>query len=146
MGTSDVLNAARYTGFDEDITQLTTNDQINYGYYLLDYDVNASQQMNEGMKALNDAKEPMNLLLMLKTPKKVGLLITAIAMMFVILIFVVYVCIYIYFEISGNQIKQNIMSLGIPVIIGIFLIIILLKLLYENILKEIMKAYILLPS
>ena len=143
---SPLTNIAKYTGLDNEITSLPQNQQVDYAYYILGYpDPNANQQMNQGIQALNDTKNPINLLYMLQHPKKFGMLMTAIAIMLVIVSAVIFICFFVFYQIRGDRTRKLLLMAGGPVLVGIFIIMILLTLLSGSISKEITRAYIMLP-
>lgn len=139
-------NIAQYTGTDDEIMELNDKEKVDYAFYLLGYNVNSAQELNDGLKALKSAQDPMNLLSMVQNPKKFGMLITAIAIFLMILSFVVLIGFYVYYGARGIGLKQTLVLAGGPAMVGILMIIILLKLLYGSLSKEIMKAYVLLPT
>ena len=146
MSSSALTSIAPYTGLDDEIQQLQDGDKTNYGFFLLKYNVNGNQQMNQGLNALKDTQQPANLLKMVKSPKKLGLLLTMIVLMFVIITILILVCFYIYYSARGNSFKKELLLYSSPIVVGIILIILLLTMFKGSINKEMVKAYVMLPK
>ena len=133
---------AKYTGNDDDITSLPIAYQCDYAFYLLSNpDPNSKQQMNEGASAIRDMSNPMNLLNMLRTPKKFGTLLTAIVFMFALITIISFAALFAYYSSTGDKVRKLILITGAPILLGIFIVIIILNLFYGRISTEVMRAY-----
>jgi energy-coupling factor transporter transmembrane protein EcfT len=140
---------AKYTCNDDEINNLENHDKINYNYYLLNYNVDKIQQVTEGVNAINEIKQPTNLLLMLKKPAKIITLLTAIAMIVIIIVLIIFIIWYYVLNYGGKvgwKFKKHLMTIGLPVILAIVFIIGFIGVLYTIVLKEIMKAYVMIPQ
>lgn len=145
-----VQKIAQYTGYDPEITDLMPFQQSDYAFYIFEHaDPNSNQQINQGMNALKSVSSPMNLMDNLTNRKKLanlGVLITTITIMLCIITFVGFVVAYIVFEIRGDGPRRLLLLAVGPVIIGVFIVILLLNLFYGRVLKEIMRAYMMLKK
>jgi uncharacterized membrane protein len=137
---------AKYTKCDDEVKELTENDRVNYNYFLLKYNVDKQQQVTEGLSALKEVKEPMNIIAMLKNPKKISTLLTAIVMMLIVVSLVIFIIWYYAYKALGWKLKQELLTLGMPVVLGCFFLVSFIGLMYGVIQKEIMKAYMMIPQ
>ena len=97
--------------------------------------------MNEGASAIRDMSNPMNLLNMLRTPKKFGTLLTAIVFMFALITIISFAALFAYYSSTGDKVRKLILITGAPILLGIFIVIIILNLFYGRISTEVMRAY-----
>jgi hypothetical protein len=138
---------AKYTCNDDDINNLNVHDKVNYNYYLLNYNVDKIQEVTEGINAINEMRQPMNLLQMLKKPSKVITLLTAIIILLLIVSLIIFIIIYYILGFKKEwAIKKNIITAGMPIVLGIVFIIGLIGVLYSIVLKEVIKAYVMIPQ
>jgi hypothetical protein len=149
-GATGVNKIAQYTAYDVEITDLMPFQQSDYAFYIFSNpDPNSNQQLNHGMNALKTVSSPMNLMDNFTNKKKlanIGVLITTITVMLCIITFVGFVIVYIVFEIRGDGPRRLLLLAVAPVIIGVFIVILLLNLFYGRVLKEIMRAYLMLKK
>jgi hypothetical protein len=138
---------AKYTKCDDEINGLTEHDRVNYNFFMLNYNVDKQQQVAEGMNALRDAKEPMNLIEFFKNPKKLGALLISIVLLVLIITLVVYIFVYLLCKyIRKNEKEVELLVSGMPIVMGCFFIVVFIGLMYGVILKESMKAYMMIPQ
>lgn len=137
---------AKYTKCDDEVKNLTEKDRVNYNFFLLNYNVDKQQQVTEGINAINEVKEPMNIIKMLKNPKKISTLLTAICMLLIIVSLVIFIIWYYAYKALGWNLKQELLTIGMPIVLGCFFLVAFIGLMYNIILKEIMKAYIMIPQ
>lgn len=137
---------AKYTRNHHDVKKLNDYDKVNYNFYLMYYDVDKDQDLSEGLSAVKTAKEPMNLLSMLRNPKKIHVLVKSIIMMVLIIVLIVFVIVFIFVWIKGYELRKEMMKEITLVIFGLILFISVFMFFYNYIVKQIMKAYLILPG
>lgn len=139
---------AQYTQDDYDVKNLNTNQRIDYDFYLLNYNVNGAQQVNQGMTSLISASNPMNLVEMAKKPSQISSLLISILVLILIIVLIIFIIWQIigYKMFKGGEFKKDLSTLGFPIALGFIIIIIIIGVFYTIINKEIMKGYQLLPK
>ena len=139
-------SSAKYTKHDYEVKKLNAEDRINYDYFLINYNVDADQDVANGVNALKSAKNPTNLLSMLRQPKQISVLVTAIIMLLLIISLIVFIIYYIWVWYKGYELKKEMMKEATLVLLGLILFISVFTWFYNFILKEIWKAYMMIPS
>ena len=147
-------NIAQYTFNDSALTSLKKwgTIQADYAYYLFSYpDPNSNQQMTAGLAALNDASSafgtnPTNFLATFKNPKKFNNMMTMIAVLICILTIIAFIVAMFVTLILKKHGKYNLFLVCGPAFFGMLMVIVILNLFYKSIVKEIMRAYVMLTS
>lgn len=138
---------AKYTGDDDEIKNLNETDRVNYNYFLLNYDVEENRQITNGVGALKNFMNPMDMVNTFKNPQQTGILLTTIAVMVCILLFILLIFVpWVYFSIRKQEFKKEKIMEYMPIGIGIIFLILVINLMSVTIFKEIKKGYALLPK
>lgn len=137
---------AKYTRKNYEVKKFTPNDKVNYAFFLMNYDVDKDQDISEGVSALKTAKDPANLLSMLRNPKKIHVLIKSIIMMVLVISLIVFLITFIYVWYKGYELKKEMMLEMTLVVLGLILFISLFMFFYNYIVKQIWRAYMILPG
>lgn len=139
-------SAAKYTRNDYEVKKLNANDKVNYDFYLINYDVDANQEVANGVGALKNSKKPSNLLGMLSNPKQIHVFVTAVILFVLVICLIMMLVYYLYVAIKKQKLKQDMLNDGIIVLLGFILFMGVFSFFFSFIVKEIWKAYVMIPS
>lgn len=138
--------AAKYTRNDYEVKKLKPVDKINYDFYLINYDVDANQEVANGLNALKTSKKTSTLLGMLSNPKQIHVFITAVILLVLVISLILMLVYYLYVVIKKQKLKQEMLNEGILVLLGFILFVVVFGAFFSFITKEIWKAYVMIPS
>lgn len=139
-------STAKYTRKNYEVKKFSPYDKVNYAFFLLNYDVDKDQDVSEGVSAIKTAKDPTNLLSMLRNPKKIHVLIKSIIMLVLIISLVLFLITFIYVWYKGYELRKEMMLEITLVMLGLILFISLFMFFYNYIVKQIWRAYMILPG
>jgi len=121
---------AKYTGDDPDIKYLDKYDRVNYNFFLLNYDVDKTQEAAEGAQSVKILTDPKRLGEMFKSPTKFAMGIYVLAFLFagiMLIIFLIVMAILFFVGGSENTMRLEILK---PIFVYFLAAIIILLVLY----------------
>jgi cellulose synthase/poly-beta-1,6-N-acetylglucosamine synthase-like glycosyltransferase len=110
-------------------------DPHEYQFFLSKYNLDENRQIKKGISTFNNLLNPQQLMTNFRDPRK----LTSMFILFFVLP-------WLYYHMAGNEHKENFFLIMIPVAFGFFFFFIVIKMMGDNIYKEVSKGYALIQN